>query len=349
MNKIKIGFVGCGQMGQLAHIANYATLPDVELVALADFRQETAKAVARRYGISNVYRDHQEMLEKADLDAVVAIVWFDYHHVIARDILEKGKHCFTEKPIALNVATAQRLVALAKKNKVVYQIGYMKRSDLASRMMKETMQAWRKSGEYGALKLFQIPVASGPWLFGMEPPINKNDKTDCQDMIKDNPPEWMDKETAERYHPFINGHSHQINLLHYFLGEGYKIQYVDSKEIIVVAQSDTGVPIVWEKNPGYSVRDEYHESYNAYFERGKISLSLAAPLARQRSGKLEIYKNAKDRAWHEIPTFPPRWSMLEQARLFVDAVQGKIACISPAEDAVKDLQVAEDYFRFIKR
>ncbi len=59
--KIKIGFVGAGYMGQRAHIANYATLPDVELTALAEGRTETAKAVAQRYGIKTTYSNHMEV------------------------------------------------------------------------------------------------------------------------------------------------------------------------------------------------------------------------------------------------------------------------------------------------
>lgn len=47
MEKIRVGFVGAGYMGQRAHIASYATLPDVELTAFAEARGETAKAVAQ--------------------------------------------------------------------------------------------------------------------------------------------------------------------------------------------------------------------------------------------------------------------------------------------------------------
>jgi len=82
MEKIKIGFVGAGYMGQLAHIANYAALPDVELTALAEGRRETAKAVAQRYGIKTIYSNHKEMLQKAELDAVEDLQ-------IAKDYLKK--------------------------------------------------------------------------------------------------------------------------------------------------------------------------------------------------------------------------------------------------------------------
>ena len=77
-NKVRLGFVGAGYMGQLAHIANYATIGDCELVALAEGRAETAKAVAEKYGIQEVYVDHHSLLEKAEIDAVVGIMGFHF-------------------------------------------------------------------------------------------------------------------------------------------------------------------------------------------------------------------------------------------------------------------------------
>ena len=79
VEKIRIGFIGSGYMGQRAHIANYATLPDVELTALAEGRRETAKAVAQRYGIKTTYsnrkdgRDKSKIIQKSRLDPIHAI------------------------------------------------------------------------------------------------------------------------------------------------------------------------------------------------------------------------------------------------------------------------------------
>ncbi|MDK1031872.1 MAG: Gfo/Idh/MocA family oxidoreductase, partial [Planctomycetia bacterium] len=69
MKKVRLGFVGAGRMGQLAHIACYDQIEDCELVALAEGRTKTAELVARRYGIGEVYPDHRRMLAEADLDA----------------------------------------------------------------------------------------------------------------------------------------------------------------------------------------------------------------------------------------------------------------------------------------
>lgn len=345
MNKVKIGFVGCGYLGQLAHIANYALLPDVELVALADFRQETAREVARRYGITNVYRNHKELLEKSEVDAVVAIMDFRLHYSLVRYILERGKHCLTEKPIAIKVSTAQELNELAIKNKVIYQIGYMKRCDLASRMMKEKIQEWRASGEYGPLKYLRVSMPPGDWTFQIDPPLNKNDKVETAKFSYEEPSSWMDREMKAKYISFINYYIHQVNLIRYFLGEDYEITYVDSAGVLIVARSYSGVTIVLEMN-AYELRDEWHEFYTACFGKGRISLSLPAPMARQHSGQLELYRTGEKGAGYETPVIPPKWSMQEQARFFIDAIQHKIPCISPSADAVKDLKIAEEFVRF---
>jgi len=344
MDRVKIGFVGCGRMGQLAHIANYATLADAELVALADLRQETAKAVAKRYDIPKVYKTHKELLDDADIDAVVAIMGFALHHAVIPDILERGKHCITEKPIAVNAATAQRLDELAKEKGIVYQIAYMKRCDPASMRMKEMIQEWKASEAYGPLKYLRVSMPPGDWTFQIENPINLGDKPEGADLVPESPPDWMDEKTGQEYTKFINYYIHQVNLIRYLLGEDYQIEYADPKDVLIVARSDSGVTIALEMD-AYRVGNEWHEFYTACFEKGKLALSSTAPLARQQSGNLRVYRNEADMPVYEKPVFPAKWCMLEQARMFVEAVQGRMPCISPAADAVKDLAFGESYIR----
>ncbi len=61
---VKIGFCGVGQMGQCAHLRNYATLDECEVVAIADIRPDRGQKVAARYGIKNVYGHFREMLAR---------------------------------------------------------------------------------------------------------------------------------------------------------------------------------------------------------------------------------------------------------------------------------------------
>ena len=72
MDKIRIGFVGVGGMGQCAHLRNYVTLPDCEVVAIAEIREQLGKLVAQRYGVPRVYGSHEELLASEKLDGIVA-------------------------------------------------------------------------------------------------------------------------------------------------------------------------------------------------------------------------------------------------------------------------------------
>src|SRR5919198_2039262 len=125
MAKIRIGFVGAGFMGQLAHIRSYALLTEeCELAALAEPRQRTAELVAARYGIGRVYRDHRELLESERLDGIVAPQRYTHHAALLPELYPRVPHLFTEKPLALGSSTGDRLVQLAEEAGCVHMLGY---------------------------------------------------------------------------------------------------------------------------------------------------------------------------------------------------------------------------------
>ena len=344
MEKIKIGFVGAGHMGQRAHIANYATLPDVELTALAEGRTETAKAVAQCYGIKTIYSNHKEMLEKAQLDAVVAIMDFKVHYAVVPDILEKGLPLLTEKPICVSYETGKQLVKQAEEKDIIYQVAYMKRCDPGTRFVKERIAEWKQSREFGTLNYVRVTMPPGDWIFGMDPPINRGDRVSYNSQKDEPVPSWMTDEQAKVYMILISYYGHQVNLICYLLDEDYAVEYVDPTGKILVARSKSGIPIVLEMAT-YEVVNEWHEFYEVFFDKGKIKLSLPAPLARQHAGEVEIYKNKGKNSLYQKPVIVQKWSMLEQARFFIDAVRNKKRSISPASDAVKDLAIGEGYVK----
>ena len=348
MEKIKIGFIGAGYMGQRAHIANYATLPDVELTALAEGRTETAKTVAQRYGIETIYGNYKEMLERAQLDAVVAIMHFNLHHAVVPDILEKGLPLLTEKPICVSSETGKQLVKQAEEKDIIYQVGYMKRCDPGARLVKERIAEWKQSREFGTLNYMRVTMPPGDWMFGMDPPINRGDKAFYDSQKEEPAPAWMTDEQAKVYINFINYYIHQVNLVYYLLGEDYAVEYVDPTGKILVARSISGIPIVLEMAT-YEVVNEWHEFYDVFFDKGTIKLSFPAPLARQRAAEVEIYKNTVKGSLYEKPVIVQKWSMLEQARFFIDAVKNKKKPVLPASDAVKDLEIGEDYVKKLFR
>jgi predicted dehydrogenase len=348
--KVRLGFVGAGFMGQLAHIANYATIADCELVALAEGRAETAQAVARHYGIREVYSNHHEMLEKAQLDGVVAIMGFGLYHTLVPDILTAGKPVATEKPICIRSESARKLVGLANEKGLLYQVGYMKRHDPASKIARKTVQEWKASGALGNMTYVRITMPSGDWTYEHEPPINRGDSAPPYDgQAGETAPEWMG-DLGGQYIGFINFYIHQVNLLRYLIGEDYTVTYVDAGSRILVALSDSGVPCTLEMAP-CGLRHSWEESYRICFERGRIDLQLPSPMARQRAGDVSIYTHSgfdgADVPQEARPVLPQRWAFLEQARHFVECLKTGTPTIAPASDAIKDLEVSEQYIRYL--
>src|SRR5437773_904455 len=125
MDKIRLGYVGCGMMAQRVHIPNFASLLDCELVALAEIRRELGGKVQRKYSIPRLYPDHRGLIEDPDVDAIAISAPYALQGEIARECLAAGKSVFMEKPIAISVHQANAIVAAGKASGARLMIGYM--------------------------------------------------------------------------------------------------------------------------------------------------------------------------------------------------------------------------------
>ncbi|MDP6053926.1 MAG: Gfo/Idh/MocA family oxidoreductase, partial [Candidatus Latescibacteria bacterium] len=106
---VRIGMVGVGYIGQIAHLANYMETEGCEVVAIAEIRPDLRDAVAAHYGIPQAFPSHRELLDNAELDAVVAVTRRHHTGPVALDCLQAGKHLFTEKPMAATLQQAETL------------------------------------------------------------------------------------------------------------------------------------------------------------------------------------------------------------------------------------------------
>jgi len=166
MEKVRIGFVGVGGMGQVAHLRNYVNIDECQVVALAELREQTGKLVAARYGVPNVYADHRRMLQAERLDGIVACQPFETHFALLPELYERTKFLFTEKPIAAGVEAGEELARAAAQAGCVHMVGYHKRSDPAIIYAKDLIDRWRASGEMGAMKYVRIVMPPGDWING---------------------------------------------------------------------------------------------------------------------------------------------------------------------------------------
>jgi len=120
--KIRVAVIGAGNMGK-NHLRNYFILPESDLVGLADINPVTKK-LADEYN-TEFYTDYKEMLDEINPDAVSIVVPTPFHFEVASEVMSRGIHCMLEKPIASTVDEANKLIDIAKKNKVVFTVGHI--------------------------------------------------------------------------------------------------------------------------------------------------------------------------------------------------------------------------------
>ncbi len=131
----RIAVVGVGALGR-HHARILNGLPDVELVAVADPHEENGRRVAEQQGTEWV-ADFADLPE--DLDGVSIAVPTTYHLAVASVFLGRGVPVMVEKPIALNVAEAERLVRLADETGTLLQVGHVERFNPATAAMKQAV------------------------------------------------------------------------------------------------------------------------------------------------------------------------------------------------------------------
>jgi predicted dehydrogenase len=121
---VRIGVAGLGYWGpNLAR--NFDSIPGSELVWCCDSSEEALARVAEQFSGVRVTRELDELLADPELDAVALATPVSTHGELAARVLEAGKHCFVEKPLAQSVAEAERAVSAARASGRVLMVGHL--------------------------------------------------------------------------------------------------------------------------------------------------------------------------------------------------------------------------------
>ncbi len=116
MSTIRIGIVGLGGNTRLRHVPGFRACQDVEIVGVCNRRTESTQAAAAEFGIPKTYARWQDLVDDADIDAVMIGTWPYLHCDIAVAALEAGKHVLTEARMARNAAEAREMFAASQRH-----------------------------------------------------------------------------------------------------------------------------------------------------------------------------------------------------------------------------------------
>jgi len=201
--RVRVCVIGAGRVGRVHSTNISCRIPLAELVAVVDQAVEAAKALASDLKV-NYYTSLSEALKKEDFDAVFITTPTFTHCDLAVEAAEAGKHVFCEKPMALNLEEADKMISAARRNNVKLQIGFMRRFDPELRRAKELIA----EGVIGKPVLIKS-TGRGPGL----------------------PPKWaLDPRTGLSMVAEVN--SHDFDCLRWLMEDEFRSIYADADALI---------------------------------------------------------------------------------------------------------------------
>lgn len=114
MSKVKLGIVGCGVIGN-AHAQAAKESPLIDLVAVADVREEAVREMAKKHSIPKTYPSGDALIEDGDIEAVILAMPTCHRFDLAMKAFSKGKHVLTEKPVAMCAGDVKKMIKARKK------------------------------------------------------------------------------------------------------------------------------------------------------------------------------------------------------------------------------------------
>ncbi len=157
-SKLRFGIIGAGTPNQslggkdLYHgVGEYhasAIAECAQLVAIASRSESSARVLADKFGVKDIYTDYWKLLERKDIDAVTIGTPSGTHGDIAIEAARAGKHILIEKPIDVTVEKAEEVVRECERCKVKLSVGFHHRFGIV-KDIKEAVD----SGEIGKLIL----------------------------------------------------------------------------------------------------------------------------------------------------------------------------------------------------
>lgn len=150
---MKVGIIGAGRIGKV-HAQNISMyVPEMEIKTIADpFMNAETEAFAKKLGIPNTTKDANDILNDAEIDAVLICSSTDTHSKFIMEAAKAKKHIFCEKPIDYDLKKVHAAIDAAANAGVKLQIGFCRRFDHNHRAVYDMVRS-SKVGEVNIIKI----------------------------------------------------------------------------------------------------------------------------------------------------------------------------------------------------
>ena len=348
MGKLRVGIIGTGGISNF-HMAGYKRLAEegrVEIAAVCDINEEKVRAYSERYGVPKWYLDYNEMMEKENLDCVSVCTWNAAHKGATIAALRGGADVLCEKPMAMNAAEAEEMLAVARETGHLLQVGFVRRFGNDADLVRQ----FRDAGSLG-----DIYYAKATYLR----------RDGC-------PGGWFGDKAYSGGGPLIDLGVHVIDLVRYLSGTPKPITAFGVTYNNLGCRRAAGGDTAWDgpvSKDGYDFSVEDFASALVRFDNG-LTLSVEASfnlniekdmgnieLFGTKAGvkldpSVEIYTDMAGRYVNVRPTGDTALNFdglfEREIEGFIDAVDGRVPCRAPAEDGVVLMKILDAIYESAK-
>jgi predicted dehydrogenase len=125
--RYRVGIIGCGLIAE-AHLRAYRQIPAVEVVAGADISAQVRERWTREHGVPRMYATAEQLLATERLDLVSICTWPPLRPAMTELACAAGvKGILAEKPMAVDLAGCDRMIAAAERSGTVLVVGHQRR------------------------------------------------------------------------------------------------------------------------------------------------------------------------------------------------------------------------------
>lgn len=162
-SKVRVAVVGCGAVAAIHHLPAITASDRVEAAVLVDADEGRARALAERFGVTEVETDYRSLPGR--VDAAVVALPNSLHAPVSVELLRRGVHVLVEKPMAMSVRECDEMIAAAAAGRTVLAVGLDFRFFESSLLVRNLL----RDGLLGAVKSFDLRQGVIPrWPFATD-------------------------------------------------------------------------------------------------------------------------------------------------------------------------------------
>src|SRR6185503_19946925 len=316
MAKIKIGIMGAGYIAGV-HASVLARDERVQLTAVYDVDAQSAESLASAHNCTAVATT-LELLERCD--AVYITTPNTQHVSLAIASIETGKHVFCEKPLATNVADAERVFKQASERSGVFQVGHNRRF----------------APVYATLKRM---------LSETHAPHSAHVKMNRGELLK---PEWTgDPEITGGF--LYETPIHMFDMMRFLFGEVESLHAMGSKHEYKEID-DFSVLLKFASGMHATLATAADASWLFPFERVEVFCHHATLVTREMESltcSSNLEGHLTEQTMQQLPR-EEKWGYVQEDRAFIDAIVNKTPPSVTAFDGLMSVELVNTVYESVK-